>query len=146
MAKRVRRRTRPHIEWAKPGGGPLYAIDQWSAGGHAITVVLRALIDGDDADQLRSFIQYLEPTDFIQTEHLIMLRALKEMESKGIPLTMESFTDELAQIDIHCWTQSLILIPKIEALQEDRETTPNLPEMFEVLGRLRVIREGSEYM
>jgi hypothetical protein len=64
-------------------------VDRWSAGGLVVISLLRLLIDGDES-KLVNALDKVHPSDMIQTEHHLIVKALKSIRASGQPITMES--------------------------------------------------------
>jgi len=127
--------ARPARDQATVGG-----MDQWTAGGLALQIIVRWMIDGSDARRTRDFIKWLSVGDVIQTEHLIILCALQSLETSGDELSIDALRARLSTDDPAGFLV-MVLNQMIESRLELPSEGSRLDEFRGVLTKLRERRQ-----
>jgi len=123
------------------GRRPVFAgANQWTAGGDALCTIARWMVDWGDPARTREFIQWLTVGDVLQTEHVLIITALKTMEREGGELSPGRLEAAFAP-EILAGPLKSIWAVIVEARSDGAADDVEFEELMANLKRLRVIRE-----
>jgi hypothetical protein len=112
-------------------------ITQWTAGGLALRTIARWMVDGGDATKLREFIRWLVPSDVVQTEHLFIVGALKQLTEAGQELSLDRLESTIAAQDPAGFVRMVL-----QSIVDNRQAgpRPDGPEFDQLVAILRDFR------
>lgn len=115
-------------------------MDQYTAGGLALRIIVRWMIDGGEAQRMRELIRWLIMSDLVLTEDLLILVALKSLDASGEELSIDSLRAKLSPQDPAGFAR-IVLDQIVESRHGYPADGPELDQFLQILAELRKGRE-----